>query len=440
MQTSTIEPLKIIIPGEYYDSQIYDGKLYLWGANSSISVLNWNGLVENINIEDNLKLVLKFAIQYGDDLYNNLLFQEPDIKDIILTKFKKLVKNPIEISHNLLVNHTVSEKDNPLPFPHADSSIHYKTVYVGSQSGISHFNSNSQLDEFSKIKTKKISDLPVLSLSASHLTLALAAGSEGLFDYYIGEKSNDKQHEPRCINEHNSNFVRWLYPSVFSSSYFDESYFADFKITKKRKNKPRESMISENQPRLLYNTEITREIENLDASIITSEKVEKQPETDTRYFQKLFSVNEIFETFDNNNEKNNQIPEITWGTHDKIYLVKKDHIQLAKCNPTKRNEKQKFIDIGSVELEKTLTEIISADSSFFGIVLEQDDGLLIITSMGQYISLPGEPINWRVFPNSKNYTNQLHVIYEDSIHIYSFNHDFFVNQADKKIGISFGKK
>lgn len=428
MQTSTIEPLRIIIPGEYYDSQIYDGKLYLWGANSSISILNWNNLVENINLEDNLKLVLKFALQYGDDLYSNLLFQEPDIKDIILKKFKKLVKNHIEIPSALLADYIVSEKDNPLPFPHADSSIHYKTVYVGSQSGISHFNANSQLDKLSRIKTEKISDLPVLSLSASHSTLALAAGSEGLFDYYIGENSNAKQREPRFIDKHNSNFVRWLYPSVFSSSYFDESYFADFKVTKKERNKTK-SMTSENQIALLDDTESFK-IEEASKSL--PKKVEK---TETRNFQKLFSVNQIFDK-----QINNQIPEFTWGTHDKICSVKEDYIQLAKCNPTKSSEDQKFINIGSVKLEEKLTEIISADSSFFGIVFEKDDGLLIITSMGQYINIPGEPINWRVFPNSRNYTNQLHVIYEDSIHIYSFNHDFFVNQAEKKIGISFGKK
>lgn len=429
MQTSTINPLKIVIPGEYYDSQIYDGKLYLWGADSSISVLNWNKLVDNINLEDNLKIVLKFALQYGDDLYNNFLFQEPDIQNLIFEKFKKLVKNTIDISLNSLSNVLVRQKDNPLPFPHADSSIHYKTLYVGSQSGISSFSSENQLTKLSKIETKKICDIPVLSLSASHLTLAFAAGSEGLFDYSLAESLGKKFHEPRHISPQNSNFVRWLYPSVFSSSYFDESYFADFKVTRKRRSKNQESSnVAINSQKLFNDSKKTI----IRPEIVSSEQLEKENQANTRDFQRLFFTKEIFKI-----KEDKEIPKITWGTHDKICLIQDNLIYLTKCNPTKITEKKKFINIGYVELEEKIDDVISADSSFFGIVLEKDDGLLIITSTGEYIHLPGEPINWRVFPNSRNYTNQLHVIYEDSIQIYSFNHDFFIDQGEKKIGISF---
>jgi hypothetical protein len=113
---------------------------------------------------------------------------------------------------------------------------------------------------------------------------------------------------------------------------------------------------------------------------------------------------------------------------------------LVKYFPKTKAIKNKFVSIGSVETKEPIGDIISADSSFFGIVLEQEDGLLIITSSLDYIKLPGEPVNWRVFPKSRNYINQLHVIYEDYLLIYSFNHDFFINQSDKKIGISFGSK
>ena len=36
-----------------------------------------------------------------------------------------------------------------------------------------------------------------------------------------------------------------------------------------------------------------------------------------------------------------------------------------------------------------------------------------------------------------NYENHLHVILDDRIEIYSFNHDYFLNQEDKEIGIEF---
>jgi len=47
----------------------------------------------------------------------------------------------------------------------------------------------------------------------------------------------------------------------------------------------------------------------------------------------------------------------------------------------------------------------------------------------------GEPVNWRIFPRSKHYENQLHIIYNDRLEIISFNHDYFVNQNEKWAGI-----
>jgi hypothetical protein len=36
-----------------------------------------------------------------------------------------------------------------------------------------------------------------------------------------------------------------------------------------------------------------------------------------------------------------------------------------------------------------------------------------------------------------NYENHLHVILDDRIEIYSFNHDYFLDQEEKNIGIQF---
>ncbi|MFN6466281.1 MAG: hypothetical protein RMZ41_031315 [Nostoc sp. DedVER02] len=429
MQTLNIKPLEIVIPGSYYDSQIYDGKLYLWKNDGSITTLNWNKLIENINVNENLKLVLKFSVQYGDNLYNNVLFQDSDIKDLILKKFQELVENSIEISYPDLSKLIVSEQNNPLPFPHADSSIHYKTVYVGSQSGVS-----SSKCAYSRSKSlnpvaDKLCDVPVVSLSASHLTLALAAGSEGLFDYYIGKNPSQKRNEPRLILGQHSNFVRWLYPSIFSSSYFNEGYFADFKASKKRKSIKKG--YKRQEPQLIPLNILDTDTDENPVSIASLEIGETQ--ITNRDFQKSFSSSEIFTNRDNNNSS-----IFTWGTHDKICLLTEKYINLVKFHPKGKEQQDKFISLGSIESKELLDDLISADSSFFGIVLEKEDGILVITSLLEYIHFPGEPVNWRLFPKSKNYTNQLHIIYEDRLCIYSFNHDFFVDQENKKIGISFG--
>jgi hypothetical protein len=66
--------------------------------------------------------------------------------------------------------------------------------------------------------------------------------------------------------------------------------------------------------------------------------------------------------------------------------------------------------------------------------------LLIISSDARgYTFLEGEPVNWRVFPKSKYYTNQLHAVYDDYFCIYSFNDDYFVDQKQKQAGIQLRK-
>jgi hypothetical protein len=50
--------------------------------------------------------------------------------------------------------------------------------------------------------------------------------------------------------------------------------------------------------------------------------------------------------------------------------------------------------------------------------------------------IPGEPVNWRVFPRSKHYANHLHVVYDDRLEVWSFNHDYFLDQKKKRLGIT----
>jgi hypothetical protein len=67
-------------------------------------------------------------------------------------------------------------------------------------------------------------------------------------------------------------------------------------------------------------------------------------------------------------------------------------------------------------------------------IIELERALLVILSTGEQIVVPGEPVNWKIFPRSRFYENQLHVAYGDRFEIYSFNQDYFVDQAAKTIG------
>ena len=71
----------------------------------------------------------------------------------------------------------------------------------------------------------------------------------------------------------------------------------------------------------------------------------------------------------------------------------------------------------------------------FGSVIELDRSIVIVRSDDEILTLPGVSVNWRVFNRSKQYENQLHVIYERRLEIFSFNHDYFVDQKEKFSGV-----
>ena len=428
------EALKVTITGEFYDSQIYNGRLYLWKVNGSLVTIDWNSLVDKIIVSEELEVALRFSLQHSDELYGNLLLQDTEIRDLMKLKFQKLSELTVEIKKQDLENCTIDQQDNLFPFPHADSAVHYETMYVGSQSGVSASRCNAgQLVERSVEAAKKLFDMPVLSISASHLTLAVAAGSEGLFDYSLVPlvpSSTKKYTDPRNLSNNHCNLTRWLYPSIFSSSYFNDGYFADFKASKK-------SSVEKQQP--------SQKASQADSSIGLLEKGEDQKPARRyeRRFQGLISSGDIFaepelklDRIKTNSNTDNIT--FTWGVQDKLCSITGNSVKLAQYIPSSRSKstRRKFKDLGCVKIVGSNGDVISADSSFFGIVLEQEDGLLVVSSSLKSRFFEGEPVNWRVFPKSRNYSNQLHIIYDDALHIYSFNHDYFVDQSTKKLGIS----
>ncbi len=423
-----MQALKIIVPGKFYDSQIYDGRLYLWGIDNSFIAIDWNLLVGKIRIPKELKTALRFSLQYGDNLYGNLLMQDLEVRQLMQNKFQKLSELTIEVSNQDFKNSMIGQQDNPLPFPHADSAVHYKTIYAGGQSGVSASSCSVGRGRNQSIEpAKRLFDMPTLSISASHLTLAVAAGNEGLSDYSLLPNNVKKHGEPRKLSDKHCNLTRWLYPSIFGSSYFNDGYFADFK--KSKRSKAAKGQLDQRVVQLVLP-------ETSETTLIEDESKQSARQY-KREFKGLISSKDIFlgSTLDENGTSEGDAA-FTWGVQDKICSITGSSIKLAGYTSQSKPSQQKFSDLGSVKIDKLGGEIISADSSFFGVVIEKENGLLIISSLLESQLLEGEPVNWRVFPRSRNYTNQLHIVYEDALHIYSFNHDYFVDQSTKKLGIS----
>lgn len=328
-----MQTIKLIIPGEYYDSQIDCANMYLWTIDESIVILDFNRLI--------------------------------------------LSETSFELSPSELQQFVVQEQDNPLPFPYADLSILNNTLYMGDRDGFF----EATIDHERKISSpKKLWDGPALNLAAKNGYLALSGLNEGLFLYHIEQKR-----VVRLLEEH-SNSAGWLYTALFNSSYFNEGTLVELESDNKTNG-----------------TGMTTKRHLVPGADIFSS-----------------SANNISQTY-------------AWGAGDKICRSDGREIEVVRYHPNKASP-ERLVNLGTVQTGHDWQgDIVSAGSAPFGYIIEGDDGLLVVNSKNESSWLPGEPVDWRVFPDSP-YRNQLHVIYEDHLCIYSFYQDYFVDQESKKVG------
>lgn len=394
-----MHPIKLALPGCYYDSQIYAGLLYLWCEDGSLLTIDWNKLVERISThaKDCLKFAAHCAFRKGSYLYDyewQLFVEDSEMKNLLLARFEDLSKESITLTKEDIRRVTIRQQENPFRFPHADSLFYYNKLYVGGSNGLQ---VSQRGGSRHPIKEKPVTlwDGPVLSMAASHQSLALASGTEGLFESQL-EVESISYFKERLRSSQPSASVRWLYPSIYSSSY-EGGYLADFDFEENATSR------------------------------------DEQKHEQARSLREIIDVSRLFAP-----ERSNHVDGYSWGSHDKICLATQNQIGVIRFHSTQTGNKEHLESLGKVQVEKKFTrDIVNADSAYFGYVIETAEGLLVLSSSLESFWLDGEPVNWRVFPDSKDYVNHLHIIYDDHICIFSFNHDYFIDQSIKKVGISY---
>lgn len=388
-----MQPLKLIIEGAYWDSYIYRGKLYLFGMDGSIRTVDWNGLIDQLNSDKSLHLAITSAFLNSNYLYGELMkpvFEDIEIRDIIVRKFQNASEQRFAMSDEWLEKFTISRQDNKFPFPHSDATCYYNAIYVGSGKGVHSAGCGGGTVNGISTRVSRTTDIPVRSLTASYYNLAVAAGDDGLFQVPL--TTNDlegKVLEERCLSEINCDGCDWTFHSIYGSSHIDKSVMARF-------NKQ-------------YYDDVNRQ------------------KKFRREFDKLIFDDEIF---DNSG--------YSWGTRDKLYQAATGLVRIVKYNPSRtRDSAGEFESLGQIELEPWKGVVISGGTGLFGTVIECENAIVVIMSNEEIFTIPGEPVNWRVFPRSLNYENQLHVVFDSRLEVYSFNQDYLVDQKSKKAGTEF---
>ncbi len=387
-------PLKLTIPGRYWDTQIYRGRLYLFEVDGSILTLDWDRLIQDMRIEHSLKIALVWAFQRSDYLYRLAatgIFHDEEFKAMMNRRFSTLARTPLILKEEQLKEASLGQQANRFPFPHADSTVYTRRLYISSRSGLFSANCMGQTKYPISTHVKKLWDCPVLAVGASYGALALAAGEEGLWETDTFETAETASvTNPHHLAERHCNECEWAFHSIYGSSSKGPGVLAAYHKTRTESGTP---------GRTAYQRE----------------------------FDRLIPEEEIF--------PDSEEPEVySWAAQDKICQAANGTIRVARYQPWDKRTPLQLL--GDLALERHGEAIVSAKVALFGTVVELDSSLVVLSSNGTILSIDGEPVSWRVFPRSRHYENHLHVIYDDRLEIFSFNHDCLIDQQKKISGIS----
>jgi len=134
-----MQPLKISILGDFWDCQIYRGRLYLWTMDGRLLTYKWDEFIDSLSVEDELKLALVCGFCRGDYLYDKsftFLFSDHEIVKILKSKFEKLSRRMFEFQIKDLKKYLYGEQENPLKVLCADSDIYNNQLYSATDSGL----------------------------------------------------------------------------------------------------------------------------------------------------------------------------------------------------------------------------------------------------------------------------------------------------------------
>ncbi|GLC27750.1 hypothetical protein [Roseisolibacter agri] len=391
-------PVRIELPGEFWDSQVYAGGLLLFTREGSIRTLDWRQLVAELPIAEELRIVADAALLSNHRLYGagaRELISDPEVRSLLMSKFVRL--SQAVVLWDAASRARVSEFENPVPHPHNDSEIHYDQLFLGGTSGL--YQIATDPARRGKRTRQKRSDVAVLDLAAAHKTLAVAAGADGLFEAVITDTPHRDLAPLTTVLEETCSSCDWSFESLIASGPKNRLTFAEY------------DRVPASEPRAGRRIPYVRKFEQLltESDLFGSEAGESA---------------------------------ICWGAHERVYRALGSRVETVRYQPGRATENTPAFlspEAHQIDMADSGLPPLSARTAAFGSVLELDDALHVIPTLGTSFTIPGEPVSWRVFPRSRDYLNHLHIVYEDRLVIYAFTHDYFADQDRKWSGFEVGR-
>lgn len=380
-----LPPARFSIVGRFWDCQLYSGDLYLFDVEGALHKVEWEPLVRSLRIPAELEMVSGAAFWGSSDFYSpavRRVIQDPEIQPIIADKFRRLASLTRDWSVN--INALSRSTDNPFPFPHSDSDVHYGSLYVGSRSGVYEASANSIYSRGKR--AQRLFDVPSLDIATKHATIAVAGGSDGLFEI----RRQDRHYLPSLVAPNLCNTCEWSYASIVGSDHAQSLFVAAFSRVREASDNRR-----------------------------SRKKV--------RQFDRVIASEELF------TGNIGSRSHIEWGAKDRLYRYVDGHFDVL-CNNSNGAVSFARLEGQQIEFRFDLDTFVAVRVAPFGSVLEFDDGILVLLNSGELLEFPGEPVNWRVYPRSMNYLNHLHLIYEDRMEVVAFTSDYLTPPDRRRFG------
>jgi hypothetical protein len=390
-----MQPVKLIIGGRFWDSQLYKGRLYLFELDGSLRLINWESLIAQLHVPDRCRLAMECAFLRSDYLYGNKwdrFYQDHEVKDLLASKFDELFRQTLHVDFAMLDRITEHRIETPFPYAHNDALCYKDYLYATSQSGVFAEDISNGIYQRS---AEHLWDAPVSRLDVSLDILALAAGDAGLFRAPTVSYLDDAPGIRRgvhCVSNALCNDCSYVYSSILSIGYDRGASLLEFRVPERSEDEMQNSFTAAS-----WEADPLRNVPG----------------------EELFgeSTQGAF----------------VWGSKDRLCMAKNGVLTVAKYL-TNIRRRAVSRTIRSIQLDPWKGNPVSGNNAVFGAVLELDNCLVVVRSDDHVETLRGEPTNWRVFPRSRRYVNQLHVIYEDRLEVMSYNHDYFVDQSRKAFG------
>ncbi|PJC86469.1 hypothetical protein CSW98_09670 [Vibrio sp. HA2012] len=350
--------VKIEIEGDYIDSFIYSGVLFLVNSDLNLKAYSWDNVFER-------------------SLEGLGLFQKVQLQNYS--------RGSASISDELSGTYSVSEKSleefelcskNLGVWP-SDINIYKNRFYVASECGVDAFDfdwGDGKVSKFTR-PTRIYDEVSFKLATSSYHRLAIAAGKSGLLSVTPEQKYARREHVSQLIDVpcsdchwHSTNLVANTVDGQFIASYRPIPKKVDFDGTDKE-----------------Y-WELVKVLKNTRPEIKERKEINGENIVSSWFSGKgLFSVTEDLKLYWNNTE-----------------------------SPTE-------YELVETKSELSTLKYFKAQSSPFGTVMEVGDDLKIFTADGQNQVIAEEVVNWRLFPKSSYYLSHLHVIEDEALSVSLFD-------------------